>query len=344
MIEYLNAGAILFIGIMAGIALLKLFSYLEKKAAATKNIMDDILLASIGKPLALSVILISAYYALLKIPIPGDYMWLIDGKMLDIVIILTVTWIVSCFFHNFISNYGKTLASKTKSELDDKLFGILESSIKYIIWFLGFIYVLNYLGVEITPIVASAGVFGIAISFAAQDIIANFFGGAMILADRPFQIGDRVKINGELGDVVSLGVRSTRIKTLDHQLLTIPNSVFSSSMVTNYAMPDVKLKVKMPVSVAYGSDVKRVKEILLEIANRASEEEDYILKDPAPGVYFLEFGESSLNYMMVVWAGRFNMSWEVKDKINFLIDERFREEGIEIPFPQMDIHLKKDST
>ncbi|MBN1431232.1 MAG: mechanosensitive ion channel [Methanomicrobiaceae archaeon] len=342
MIEYLYAGGIIFLGIFGGILLLKIFSYLEKKAANTKNVMDDILFASIGKPLAISVVIISVYYALLNIALPEDYSWIAEARVLNIALIIIATWIVSGFFHSFISNYGKTLASRTKSELDDKLFGILESSIKYIIWFLGFIYILSYLGIEITPIVASAGVFGIAISFAAQDIIANFFGGAMILADRPFKIGDRVKIEGELGDVVSLGVRSTRIKTLDHQLLTIPNSVFSSSIVTNYAMPDVKLKVKIPVSVAYGSDVKKVKELLLEIAVRASKEEEYILQDPAPGVYFLEFGESSLNYMMVIWAGRFNMSWEVKDKINFLIDERFTEEGIEIPFPQMDIHVKKE--
>jgi len=342
MIEYFLGGLIILTGILGGLILLRIFAYLEKKAADTENVMDDILFASIGKPLAISVIIISVYYALLHIALPAEYSWLVDAKALNVALILIATWIISGFFHSFISSYGQTLSSKTKSELDDKLFGILESSIKYIIWFLGFIYILNYLGIEITPIIASAGVFGIAISFAAKDIISNFFGGAMILADKPFKVGDRVKINDELGDIVSIGVRSTRVKTLQHQLLTIPNSVFSTSIVTNYAMPDVKLKVKIPVSVAYGSDVRRVKEILLEIANRAAEEEDYILKDPVPGVYFLEYGESGLNYMMVIWAGKFNMSWEVMDKINFLIDERFTEEGIEIPFPQMDIHLKKE--
>jgi small-conductance mechanosensitive channel len=141
--------------------------------------------------------------------------------------------------------------------------------------------------------------------------------------------------------VESVGPRSTRIKTLDYQLLTIPNSKIANSVVTNYAMPDVKLKVKIPVSVAYGSDIHRVKEILLEISRDAATNTPYILTDPAPSVYFLEFGPSSLDYMMVLWAKRFNMSWEIKDHINFEIERRFAEEDIEIPFPQMDIHMRE---
>lgn len=342
MIEYLYAGLIIISGLIGAYVILKLFSFLEKGAAKTKNVLDDILFASLGKPLAISVIIISLYYSLLHIALPAEYSWIVDAKALNVALIIVATWIISSFFHSFVSKYGRSLSSKTETELDDKVFQILESSIKYIIWFLGFVYILNYIGVEVSPIIASAGVVGIAVSFAAKDIISNFFGGAMILADKPFKVGDRVKINGELGDVMALGVRSTKVKTLDHQMLTIPNSIFNTAIVTNYAMPDVKLKVKIPVSVAYGSDVRRVKEILIEIANRAALEEDYILEEPAPSVYFLEYGESSLNYMMVIWAGRFNMSWEVKDKINFLIDERFSEENIEIPFPQMDVHLRKE--
>ena len=125
------------------------------------------------------------------------------------------------------------------------------------------------------------------------------------------------------------------------KLLTIPNSKIANSVVTNYAMPDVKLKVKIPVCVAYGSDIHRVKEILLEICEDATKNTPYILKDPAPSVYFLEFGASSLDYMMVLWAKRFNMSWEIKDHINFEIERRFAEEDIEIPFPQMDVHMRE---
>ncbi|WP_245529421.1 mechanosensitive ion channel family protein [Methanofollis liminatans] len=160
--------------------------------------------------------------------------------------------------------------------------------------------------------------------------------------DKPFKVNDRIKIDDYLGDVVSVGPRSTRLQTLDYQLVTIPNSKIASSVIINYALPEVRLKIKIPVSVAYGSDVKRVKEILLEIAREAVDRSVYVLNDPAPSVYFLEFADSSLNFTLVVWARAFNMAWEVQDFINTRIDERFKEEGIEIPFNQMDVHIRKD--
>ncbi len=158
--------------------------------------------------------------------------------------------------------------------------------------------------------------------------------------DKPFAVNDRIKIDTYLGDVISIGPRSTRIKTMDYQLVTIPNSKVSSSIVVNYAMPDVRLKIKVPVSAAYGSDVKRVKEILIEIGHEAAARSEYVLSDPAPSVYFLEFGESSLNFMLVIWAKAFNLAWDVQDYVNTRVNERFAEEGIEIPFPQMDVHMR----
>jgi small-conductance mechanosensitive channel len=178
------------------------------------------------------------------------------------------------------------------------------------------------------------------VALAAQDIISNFFGGAVILMDKPFAVNDRIKIDTYLGDVLSIGPRSTRIKTMDHQMITIPNSKVASSVIINYAMPDVKLKIKVPISVAYGSDVKRVKEILLEIAGEAAARSECVLSDPAPTVYFLEFGASSLDFMLVIWARAFNMAWDVQDYVNTRVCERFTEEGIEIPFPQMDVHMR----
>jgi len=155
-------------------------------------------------------------------------------------------------------------------------------------------------------------------------------------------VGDRIKIDTYLGDVVSVGPRSSRLQTLDYQLVTIPNSKIANSVIINYALPEVRLKIKMPVSVAYGSDVKRVKQILIEIADEAVHSSACVLSYPPPSVYFLEFAESSLNFTLVVWAKAFNMAWDVQDFINTRIDERFAEEGIEIPFNQMDVHIRKD--
>ncbi len=334
------AAVIIFIGIIAAYIVARIFKWLRKRADLTESRFDDILVMSFGKPIIAGILFFSFFLAMGYITIPEGYTWIIEGKFLNSVYILLGAWVVSIFVENFINLYGQWLSAKTESDLDDKIINILEISARYIIWFIAILIVLSYLEIDVTPLIAAGGIFGLAVALAGQDLISNFFGGAIIVVDKPFVIGDRIKIDGYLGDVESVGPRSTRIKTLDYQLLTIPNSKIANSVIINYAMPDVKLKVKIPISVAYGSDIRRAKEILMEICRDAAVNTPYILTDPVPNVYFLEFGASSLDYMMVIWAKKFNMSWEIKDHINFEIERRFAEEGIEIPFPQMDVHMR----
>jgi small-conductance mechanosensitive channel len=170
-------------------------------------------------------------------------------------------------------------------------------------------------------------------------------GGAIIAIDKPFRIGDRIRIDTFFGDVVALGPRSTRIRTLDNKMVTIPNATVTKGVVINYAMPNNTLKIRIPFSVAYGSDMERVTEILLEIAREAAEKTSWVITDPAPCVYFREFGESSLNGQLTLWANNYDYEWEVQDWVNRRIVSRFREEQIEMPFRQVDIWMrsKKDS-
>ncbi|TAJ43905.1 mechanosensitive ion channel family protein [Methanofollis fontis] len=334
---------LLFIGLFGSIALYWIYRWLLKRADSTESKLDDIMLAAIGKPLIIAVVVITLYFSVVFSGlIPPEYDYVLDSKYLNAFYIIIGGWIASSFSYNFISMYGRWMAARTESEIDDRIIGVLELGVKYVIWFIVFLLVLSTLEINITPLLAGAGIAGVAVALAAQDILANFFGGAMIVMDKPFKVGDRIKIDGYLGDIVTVGPRSTRLQTLDYQLVTIPNSKIANSVVINYALPEVRLKVKIPVSVAYGTDVKRVKEILMEIAHEAIEHSACVLHYPPPSVYFLEFADSSLNFVLIVWAKAFNMAWDVQDFINTRIDERFREEGIEIPFPQMDVHLKKD--
>jgi MscS family membrane protein len=201
--------------------------------------------------------------------------------------------------------------------------------------------ILSILNIDITPFLAAAGIVGLAVALAAQDLISNFFGGAMIAVDKPFTLHDRIQIDQYIGDIIHVGPRSTRMKTLDNQIITIPNAKVVDSFIVNYAMPDTRIKVRIPIGVAYGSDVEKVKSLLLDIARDAAETYPYILTDPKPDVYFLEFGESSLHFQLIVWCNDFGLSWESKDAINTRIAERFAEEEIEIPFPQMDVHIRR---
>jgi small-conductance mechanosensitive channel len=341
MSDFTIAAAVFFTGLIAVYAVYRIFKFLEVKAGETESKIDDILVLSLKKPVIIGILVSTVFITLQYIPFPADYAWILSSRYFNTLIIIFATWIAATFAESFICLYGRWITEQTESDFDDKIIDVLEVSAKYIIWFIGFLLILSYLEIDITPLIAAGGIVGIAIALAAQDLISNFFGGALIVVDRPFKLGDRIMIEGNLGDVVSVGPRSTRLQTLDYQLLTIPNSKISNTIITNYAMPDIKLKVRIPVSVAYGSDVRRVKEILYEIANDAVNSTDYVLSDPAPSVYFLEFGASSLDFMMLIWAKKFNMSWDIKDHVNFEIERRFAEEGIEIPFPQMDVHLKE---
>ena len=332
--------------IIAGIAY-TIVCWLQKKADETDTLIDDIVVLAIGKPLIVTVLAGSLYIALTAFIIEPEAMnWTIGTleihgyQFFHAFFIIIGAWIVSTFMYNFITMYGKWLASKTDTDVDDKLLPMLEVLSKYLIWFVAFLLILQEFKVDITPMLAGAGIGAIALALAAQEIIGNFLGGAIITLDKPFRVGDRIKFEDYSGDIISIGPRSTRMRTLDYQIVTIPNSKLTSNVIINYAMPDVRLKVRIPFSVAYGSDIKKVKKILLEIANEAIQKTPWAVPDPAPSVYFLEFGESSLNGQLILYTDEYGHLWDVQDFINIRIDERFREEGIEIPFRQVDVWMK----
>ncbi len=327
-------------GAMVGVILFIIVGRLQKRAEATESKLDDIILAAIGMPLVVAVLVFSIFMALQVAVIPPDLEWIVESKYFDAIYVILGAWIVSSFVYNLISIYGSRVAARTESDIDDRMIALALVIAKYLIWFVAFLIILSILDIDITPFLAAAGIIGLAIALAAQDILSNFLGGAMIAVDKPFKLHDRIMIDQYYGDVISVGPRSTRIRTLDNQIVTVPNAKVVDSFIINYAMPDVKLKVRIDVGVAYGSDIAKVKEVLLDVAQDAARTCPFILSDPEPVVYFLEFGESSLNFQLVVWCNDFSLSWETKDVINTRIVERFNREGIEIPFPQRDIHLK----
>ncbi len=326
---------------IAGIAR-SIVRWLQKYAETTQTNLDDIIIAAIGTPVQVGIVAVSVYIALKYFGVvPEQYAWIISDKVLNSLYILLGTWIVSTLVHNIILIYGHALAEKSEGDWDDRLVEFLELTARYLIWFIGIMLIFVNLEVNITPFLAGAGIAGLAFALAAQDLISNFFGGAIITVDKPFKVGDRIKVDQYSGDVIDIGPRSTRLKTLDYQIVTIPNNKITSNFIINYAEPDQKLRITIPVSVAYGTDPKNVKKILLEIAHDVIKKSDYLLADPAPKAFFLEFADSSLKFTLYVWARKYNLPDEVKDAINSQVYERFAAEGIEIPFPQMEVRIKK---
>ncbi|HWQ65455.1 MAG TPA: mechanosensitive ion channel domain-containing protein, partial [Methanospirillum sp.] len=247
--------------------------------------------------------------------------------------------VLSIFIRNLLTLYAENIASRTESDFDDKVIHFFQSVYGYVIGIGVFFIILSVLKIDITPILATGGIAGIIIGLAAQDTFGNFFSGAMIAADQPFRVGDRIEIKGIIGDVLSVGPRSTRIKTLDSQLVTVPNKILTENMLTNFTLPDITQMVRVNIGVAYGSDITVVRESLLKAAQEGIKS-GYVLINPAPVVYFLDFGESSLRFLLLVWSDRYDQTNEVKDFLNNRIHGIFADAGIEIPYPQMEVYLR----
>lgn len=326
--------------VIAGIAW-GIIWWLKKKAEQTATHLDDIILKAVGTPLIIWIILVSIYVALTQYDlIPSTLGRFSTGQIINAVFILLAAWAVSAFLTNLIRTYGTLVAERTEADLD-RIIHILLIVVKYVIWFAVFLLLLHIFEIDITALLAAAGIAGIAVALAAQDIIGNFFAGIVIATDKPFRLGDRVRIDAFFGDVVGLGARSTRIRTMDSQIVTIPNSKVTSNVVINYSMPDTSLKVRIPFSVAYGTDMDKVTEILLAIARDAMEKTPWVLSEPAPAVFLREFGESGLNGQLTLWINEYSQQWETENWINREILTRFREQGIEIPFRQIDIRMRQ---
>jgi small-conductance mechanosensitive channel len=199
------------------------------------------------------------------------------------------------------------------------------------------IYGLSVIGVEITALLAGAGVFGLVIAFAAQDTLSNFFSGLHLLLDRPFHIGDVILLeSGEYCRVEGVGMRSTKLYSLfDHELIVLPNNMIANQRIINIVRPDMKIKNRVEVGVAYGSDVEKVKRILYD----AAANHPHVVMDDGfePLVRFTGFGDSSLDFLLIFSVDDVMNQWKTRSDIVSEIDRRFRAEGVTIPFPQRTV-------
>jgi len=211
------------------------------------------------------------------------------------------------------------------------------SIIRYFIIAVGFVIILQTAGIDLTTLNVLAGAVGIGLGFGLQNIVNNFFCGLIILFERPIKVGDRVVVGNVEGDVVQISGRSTTVVTNDNIAIIVPNAKFVTENVVNWSHGDPKVRFRIPVSVAYGSDVKLVERLLLE----AAAENPDVLEKPAPGVRLMEFGESGLAFELRAWSTSLvHRKGLLISALNFAIYDKFTANGIEIPFPQRDVRIR----
>ncbi len=201
----------------------------------------------------------------------------------------------------------------------------------------GFFFAFRVIHLDLSSLAVIVGGLGIGIGFGLQNIVSNFVSGLIILAERPIAIGHRVEVGGVAGQITKISLRSTVVVTNDNITIIVPNSNFITNPVTNWSHGDPKVRLRLPIGVAYGSDVEKLRRVLLEIAA----ENPAVLKEPAPMVRFLEFGDSSLNFELAVWTIDMARSpTRFRSDLYFAIERKLRENNIEVPFPQRDLHLR----
>ncbi len=304
----------------------------------TRTSLDDHILKAINGPLQVFVMAVGIYVAFATI---NDLPGLVSDNMAAVIMIALI-YIAAYLLFNLatalINWYKDEVASKTESELDDVLMPFLSKALGIIIFIIATLMVLAIFEIDITPLIATLGVGGIAVALAAQELLSNVFGAIAVLSDRPFKIGDRIQLSsGMVGDVLEIGLRSTRIKTLDDRLIVVPNSDISKSNIINYSLPDTKVRFEINVGIAYDSDIQKATRILLDIAGHT----DGVLTDPEPKVYVRELGSFSINLLMHVWVKDYKLSWDVPDHIYRETLKRFAAENINIPYPVTSVILNR---
>lgn len=334
--RYLQAFLIIVLFVLlAKIVDIFLTRFIRRLLKKTKFTLDDQILDIFHKPIFVSIMIFGLALAADRLNFPQTVFFVTLSGLKTVAILLwakaaarlmkLIVGLVSRDDSRF------TLIQDRTRPLFDNLVVILVVALAIYFIFLAW-------NINVTAWMASAGIIGLAISFAAKDTLANLFSGVFILADAPYKLGDFIVLDsGERGEVTHIGIRSTRILTRDDVEITVPNSIMGNVKITNEAGgPHEHYRIRIKVGVAYGSDIDKVQAVLQNVADSHPE----ICKTPAPRVRFRGFGDSSLDHELLCWVDKPVLRGRLAHLLNTEVYKRFMKEGIEIPFPQRDLYIK----
>jgi MscS family membrane protein len=343
-VEVLSAGAMVVAAVFVAGLLVLVLNFVKKHflSTATRELNSQILDA-IKKPalwlLVFGALAVTSRRLELRFPEGNALLFKISGSVIFIGIAAVVTFLMLCLLRIFTTWYAKTVAIRTESKIDDNLLPLAHRIMKIVILVIAVVAILDHFHVDVKGLLAVLGVGSLAIALAAQDTIANMISGFIIMVDRPFREGDRVVLpSGETADVYDIGIRSSKFLTFDNTLIVVPNNDLVKSKITNLSYPEEEIRVKIDLGVAYGSDVDQVKSLLI----KAASEHPTVLKEPEPAAFFNSFGESAMNFQLVCRVANLNDQWTVGEDLRCRIYRDLQQAGIEIPYPQRVVYLRKE--
>ncbi len=306
---------------------------LRRVAARTSMTMDDELLDFLHGPICWTIFWLGVAHALLVGQLIEPWQTVLPSLTKTMILVIWTYTATRVF--NWLAR--RTLGGPAEHEKIGKdVVLLMKNVIRVVIIATGVLWLLTIWKIDLTPLFASAGIAGIAVALAAKDTLANFFGGVSVFMDKTFKLGDYIVLDsGERGEVMEIGIRSTRIKTRDDVMVTIPNSLIANSKIINESAPVPRFRIRVPLGVAYGSDLDLVEQVLLKVALANPD----VSREPEARVRMRAFGDSSVNFELLCWVDDPSRKGLVIHNILKTIYQAFRENEITIPFPQRDVHL-----
>jgi small-conductance mechanosensitive channel len=333
--KYLQAAAIAVVFVFAGkIADILLSKTLGKLARRSSNNLDDKLIGMLHRPVFISFVLVGFGLATQRIGMAESPQFLTLG------ILKTIAIVVWYGLLRKLASIILTAVSRGSGNriLQASMLPLMDNTIKVVLAALATYFIFLAWNIDVTAWLASAGIVGLALSFAAKDTLSNLFAGVSIVADAPYKSGDYITLeSGERGQVTHIGLRSTRILTRDDVEITIPNGLIGNSKIVNETGgSSPRHRIRVSVGVAYGSDIDQVIDTLSQVANS----HDCVCSDPEPRVRFRAFGDSSLDFELLCWIEQPVDRGRLLHELNCAVYKAFIAEKIEIPFPQRDLHVR----
>lgn len=336
-IFFKQAALVIIYAVLAKISDIFINKVLRKIADRTRITYDNQLIDLLHNPVYWSVFCIGILHALaLNADLPA-YLYVITEIIKSVILLL---WVITAVKVINLSFDHALVHSRRREKVGRDITLLTKKVVRIVIIVAGINWLLVIWSVNLTPLFASAGIAGIAVAMAAKDTLANFFGGVSLFMDQTFKVGDYVIIeNDKRGEVMEVGIRSTRIKTRDDIMVTIPNSILATSTIINESAPVPRFRIRVPVGVAYGSDLDNVEKIILSVVSANPN----VAKNPDPRVRLRAFGTSSVDFELLVWVN--DPREKGLETHNLLKDiyKKFADEDISIPFPQLDVHLDPDN-
>ena len=309
---------------------------IRRLTSKTKTSLDDVLIDKLEKPLTY-LVLILGYWISIHYLVFKEEVELALENVAYFLLVIDVTAILSRIVDALITEIIMPISEKSDSSFDNQLIPVIQKGVRSIIWILGIIIGLDNIGFDITAMIAGLGIGGLALALAAQDSVKNIFAGIMIFLDKPFRIKDRIQVDGFDGIVEEVGLRSTRLRTLEGRIVTIPNSRFTDNSVTNVTSQPT-LKVKLNLGLIYDTDEVQMQKAI-DILEDIVKNQEAITDDYAAG--FNGFGDFSLNILFIYYVKPDSHWLDTQTLVNKEILRRFNKEGLEFAFPTQTI-LKKD--